>query len=157
MTAAFSIANLRGCANVVPTEDGIARARAKAVEAFEGAGLDGIALFSLELCIHEALINALVHGVRKCGASQIRLSYEIESRCVRMVVEDDGAGGKLRNGSRDDLQAGHGRGLWLIQAFSSRMRSEGSRVTIELDRDADPISNSNQVSTKVNRGPGVVR
>ena len=156
MTAASSISNLRGCEDVVPTEDGIARARARAVEAFEGAGLDGVALFSLELCIHEALVNALVHGVRKCRASQIRLSYEIESRCVRMVVEDDGAK-EFRNGSRDDLQAGTGRGLWLIQAFSSRMWSEGSRVTIELDRNADPISNSNQISTKVNRGPGVVR
>ena len=157
MTAASSISKLRGCEDVVPTENGIARARARAVEAFEGAGLDGIALFSLELCIHEALVNALVHGVRKCGASQIRLSYEIGSRCVRMVVEDDGAEGELRNGSRDDLQVGHGRGLWLIRAFSSRMWSEGSRVTIELDRDADPISNSTHISTKVNRGPGVVR
>jgi len=156
MTAASSISTLRGCEDVVPTEDGIATARARAVEALEGAGLDGGDLFSLELCIHEALVNALVHGVRKCGASQIRLTYEIESRCVRMVVEDDGAKGEFRNGSRDDLQAGTGRGLWLIRAFSSRMRSEGSRVTIELDRDADPISNSNHISTKLDRGLGVV-
>jgi anti-sigma regulatory factor (Ser/Thr protein kinase) len=157
MTAASSISNLRGCEDVVPTEDGIARARARAVEVFEGAGWDGVELFSLELCLHEALVNALVHGVRKCGASQIRLSYEIESRCVRMVVDDNGAGGELQKGSRDDLQAGHGRGLWLMRAFSSRMRSLGSRVTIELDRDADPISNSNHISTKLDRGLGVVR
>ena len=123
----------------------------------ERAGVEGDDLFAIELCLHEALVNALVHGVRKCGASQIRLSYEIASRCVRMVVEDDGAGGELRNGSRDDLQAGPGRGLWLIRAFSSRMWSEGSQVTIELDREADPISNSDQISTKLNRGPGVVR
>ena len=156
MTAASSISNLRGCEDVVPTEDGIARARARAVEAFEGAGLDGVALFSLELCIHEALVNALVHGVRKCGASQIRLSYEIESRCVRMVVEDDGAKGELRNGSRDDLQAGTGRGLWLMRAFTSRMHSEGGLVVMELDLDPDPVSHSNHISKKVERGFGVV-
>jgi len=156
MMAASSISSLRGCEDVVPTEHGIAAARARAVEALERAGLDGGDLFSVELCIHEALVNALEHGVRECGASQIRLSYEIESRCVRMIVEDDGANGKLRNDSRNGLQAGPGRGLWLMRAFSSRMRSEGGRVTMELDRDADPLSHFNPVSTKVDRGPGVV-
>ena len=157
MTQAPSIQSLRDFEDVVTTENGIAAARARTVEAMERAGLEADDLFAIELCLHEALVNALVHGVRKCGASEIRLSYEIDSRCVRMVVEDDGAEEELRNGSRDDLQAGHGRGLWLIRAFSSRMWSEGCRVTMELDRDADPISNSNHISMKANRGPGVVR
>ena len=85
MTPAPSIQSVRDFEDVVPTEDGIAAARARAVEAFERAGLDRGDLFSVELCIHEALVNALEHGVRECGASQIRLSYEIESRCVRMI------------------------------------------------------------------------
>ena len=157
MTQALSIQSLRDFEDVVTTENGIAAARARAVEAMERAGLEPDDLFAIELCLHEALVNALVHGVRKRGASQIRLSYEIESRCVRVVVEDDGAKKDFRNGSLNSLQTGPGRGLWLMQAFSSRMRSEGCRVTMELDRDADPISNSNHISTKVNRGPGVVR
>jgi len=156
MTQALSIQSLRDFEDVVTTENGIAAALARAVEAMERAGLEADDLFAIELCLHEALVNALEHGVRKCGASQIRLSYEIESGCVRMVVEDDGANGELRNGSRNDLQAGRGRGLWLMRAFSSRMRSEGCRVTMELDRDADPVSNYNHVSTKVDRGSGVV-
>jgi anti-sigma regulatory factor (Ser/Thr protein kinase) len=153
MTPALSIKSLRDFEDVVPNENGIAAARARTVEAMERAGVEGDDLFAIELCLHEALVNALVHGVRKCGASQIRLAYEIESRCVRVVVEDDGAKG---NGSRNSLQAGPGRGLWLMRAFSSRMRSEGGRVTMELDRDADPLSHFNQISTEVDRRPGVV-
>jgi anti-sigma regulatory factor (Ser/Thr protein kinase) len=156
MTPAPSIQSLRDFEDVVPDENGIAAARARTVKAMERAGVEGDDLFAIELCLHEALVNALVHGVRKCGATQIRLAYEIESRCVRVVVEDDGAKRELRNGSRNSLQAGPGRGLWLMRSFSSRMRSEGGRVTMELDRDADPLSHFNQISTKVDRRPGVV-
>ena len=156
MTPALSIQSVRDFEDVVPNENGIAAARARTVEAMERAGVEGDDLFAIELCLHEALVNALVHGVRKCGASQIRLAYEIESRCVRVVVEDDGAKGDLRTGSRNGLQAGPGRGLWLMRAVSSRMRSEGGRVTMELDCDADPLSHFNQISTNVGRRPGVV-
>jgi anti-sigma regulatory factor (Ser/Thr protein kinase) len=156
MTPAPSIQSLRDFEDVVPNENGIAAARARTIEAMERAGVEGDDLFAIELCLHEALVNALVHGVRKCGATQIRLAYEIKSRCVRVVVEDDGAKGEPRNGSRNSLQAGPGRGLWLMRAFSSRMWSEGGRVTMELDRDADPLSHFNQISTKLDRRPGVV-
>jgi anti-sigma regulatory factor (Ser/Thr protein kinase) len=156
MTPAPSMQSLRDFEDVVPNENGIAAARTRTVEAMERAGVEGDDLFAIELCLHEALVNALVHGVRKCGASQIRLAYEIESRCVRVVVEDDGAKGEVRIGSRNSLQAGSGRGLWLMRAFSSRIRSEGGRVTMELDRHADPLSHFNQISTRVDRRPGVV-
>ena len=156
MTQAPSIQSCRGCEDVVPTEDGIAAARARAVEAMERAGLEADHLFAIELCLHEALVNALVHGVRNGGASQILLSYEIDSRHVRVVVDDDGANGELRNGSRDELHAGPGRGLWLMRAFTSRMHSEGGLVAMELDLDSDPVSHSNHISKKVERGFGVV-
>ena len=156
MTQAPSIQSWRGCEDVVPTEDGIAAARARAVEAMERAGLEADDLFAIELCLHEALVNALVHGVRNGGASQILLSYEIDQRHVRVVVDDDGANGELRNGSRDELHAGPGRGLWLMRAFTSRMHFEGGLVAMELDLDTDPVSHSNHVSKKVERGFGVV-
>ena len=156
MTQTPSIQSWRGCEDVVPTEDGIAAARARAVEAMERAGLDADDLFAIELCLHEALVNALVHGVRNCGASQILLSYEIDRRHVRVVVDDDGANGELPNGSRNEFQAGPGRGLWLMRAFTSRMHSEGGLVVMELDLDPDPVSHANHISTKVERGLGVV-
>ena len=156
MTQAPPIQRWRGCEDVFPTEDGIATARARAVEAMERAGLEADDVFAIELCLHEALVNALVHGVRNCGASQILLSYEIDRRHVRVVVDDDGTHGELRNGSRNGFQAGPGRGLWLMRAFTSRMHSEGGLVVMELDLDPDPVSHSNHISTKVERGLGVV-
>ena len=156
MTQAPPIQRWRGCEDVVPTEDGIATARARAVEAMERAGLEADDVFAIELCLHEALVNALVHGVRNCGASQILLSYEIDRRHVRVVVDDDGAHGELQNGSRNKFQAEPGRGLWLMRAFTSRMHSEGGLVAMELDLDSDPVSHSNHISKKVERGLGVV-
>lgn len=154
MTQAPSIQSLRDFEDVVPTENGIAAARERAVEAMERAGLEGDDLFAVELCLHEALVNALVHGVRNCGASQILLSYEIDRRHVRVVVEDDGAEGMPRYGETD-LQEGC-RGLCLMRAFTSRMHSESGLVAMELDLDTDPVSSSDHISTKVDSGLGAV-
>ena len=144
MTQASSISSFRTVENVLPTEAGIAEALSKAVGVFGQAGLGGAHLFSIELSIHEALVNALVHGVRDHGASQIRLAYEIDDRRVRVVVEDDGADAITQDG-RDSREEGHGRGLLLIRAFTSRVFSQGRVSSMELDLDEAPVSGSDRI------------
>jgi anti-sigma regulatory factor (Ser/Thr protein kinase) len=122
--------------NVDPTETGIAAARRRAVGLFGRAGLGGAQLFSIELSIHEALVNAFVHGVTENGATRIRLTYGLAGGRVRVVVEDNGVSLKTRGSDRDHLKAA-GRGLFLIRAFSSRARAVGSTTSMELDFDTD--------------------
>ena len=148
MTRTSSVLSLRTVEDVFPSEAGIAEALRRAVDAFGQAGLDGAHLFAIELSIHEALVNALVHGVRERGASQIRLAYEIDSRRVQVVVEDDGADAVTQAG-RNTWEAGHGRGLLLIRAFMSRMSSQDRLIAMELDLDGPPASSSDQIPTMV--------
>ena len=146
MTHASSLSNFRTVENVLPTETGIAEALSRAVGVMGRAGVGGAHLFSLELCIHEALVNALVHGVHERGASTIRLAYEIDSGYVRVVVEDDGVEGFMQDVA-DTQQKGYGRGLFLIQALTSRASSQGRVISMELDLDAASLSFSDHIPT----------
>ena len=146
MTHASSFSSFRTVENVLPTETGIAGALSRAVDIFGRAGVGGAHLFSLELSIHEALVNALVHGVHERGASTIRLAYEIDSGCVRVVVEDDGVEGFMQDVA-DTQQKGYGRGLFLIQALTSRVSPQGRVISMELDLDAAFLSFSDHITT----------
>jgi anti-sigma regulatory factor (Ser/Thr protein kinase) len=137
MTPAASISNMRWVQQVSATEAGIAEARQRAVHALRWAGLDGQHLFFLELCLHEALVNALVHGVYEHGASHIRLSCDVYAGWVRVSVEDDG--NRFDELSvetpRVDEHPKGGRGLFLIHTFMSRVipLPSGGGICMELD------------------------
>ena len=146
MIQASSISDFRTVENVLPTEAGIAEALSRAVGVFGQAGLGEPHLFSLELSMHEALVNAFVHGVQERGATQIRLTYEIDRRRARMVVEDDGADTVTHEG-RDTREEGYGRGLLLIRAFTSHVSAQGRVISMELDLDEAPVSSSDHIPT----------
>jgi anti-sigma regulatory factor (Ser/Thr protein kinase) len=97
------------------------------------SGLDERYLFPIELSLQEALVNALVHGVGESHASQIQLSYEFDTRCVRITVEDDGHAGQ-DTGSSEPVQ-GARLGLILIHGLMSRVTitSAGHGIRMELD------------------------
>ena len=138
MSAGVSIPTLRWMQSVPPTETGIGQARRYAVEVFRCLGVRETHLFPLELSIHEALVNALVHGVEEHGGSQIRLSVEINSHGVEVIVEDDGLpdveAEAVSPPVAEEAEAQGGHGLLLIRALMSRVniRSSG-HVRMELD------------------------
>jgi anti-sigma regulatory factor (Ser/Thr protein kinase) len=139
MSAGVSIPTVWWMQSVPPTETGIGQARRDAVEAFRYLGVRETHLFPLELSIQEALVNALVHGVVEHGGSQIRLSCEINSDGVEVIVEDDGGlfgvdAEEVSHRVADETNAQGGHGLLLIRAFMSRVniRSSG-HVRMELD------------------------
>jgi anti-sigma regulatory factor (Ser/Thr protein kinase) len=130
------------CAHkVIPNEAGIQTARTGAIDALRHSGLDEQYLFPIELSLQEALVNALVHGVGECDASQIWLSYEFDTRCVRITVEDDGHAGQ-KMGSREPIQ-GARLGLILIHGLMSRVTitSAGHGIRMELDC-GEPVGSS---------------
>ena len=141
---------------VPPTEAGILAARRRAVEAFRRLGLEERYLFPIELSLHEALVNALVHGVKECGASQIRLCYEFNARCIRVKVEDDG--GDDRKPAAGEPIAGTGLGLPLIHGLMSRVRvlAAGHGISMELDRAGLDGSRSGRILPIMDRRSGVV-
>jgi anti-sigma regulatory factor (Ser/Thr protein kinase) len=125
---------------VQPSEEGIAAARENLLEVLAPLGLSKRQRFSIELCVHEALVNALVHGVWDGGGRRILLSCHAEGEQLRLVVEDDGAAFPTDSRRNWSEPAGPGgRGLLLIQAFMSRVwRSfRGNSITMELDLGAE--------------------
>jgi signal transduction histidine kinase len=128
-----SDAILRMDETILPTEDGIAAGRQRAVEALAQAGLHGAPLFSIELCIQEALVNAYVHGICAGGGSKIRLAYALGNEWVRVDVEDNGCGfGETQHIGLNNLQ---------------EASYEGNIISMELDLDADPASSLEQIAT----------
>jgi anti-sigma regulatory factor (Ser/Thr protein kinase) len=122
---------------VEPSEPGIAAALSRIVRAAGSLGLHPSHRFSIELCLQEALVNALVHGVRACGGANIVLRCEIDSRGIRIAVEDDGFGfpAKIGPSIHRDSAVPDGWGLFLIRAFMSRVSVDhsGHAIRMELD------------------------
>jgi anti-sigma regulatory factor (Ser/Thr protein kinase) len=148
---------LRSDETILPTEDGIVAARQRAVTALAQAGLHGAPLFSIELCIQEALVNAFVHGIRAGGGSKIRLAYALGNGWVRVDVEDNGCGfGETQHIGLNTLQEAGARGLSLIQAFTSRMHYEGNVISMELDLDPDKDSSLEQIETMLGPERGLL-
>jgi anti-sigma regulatory factor (Ser/Thr protein kinase) len=156
MMSANTEAVLRRDEAILPTENGIAAGRERAVEALGQAGLHGAPLFAIELCIQEALVNALIHGIRAGGGSKIRLAYALGNGSVWAEVEDNGCGfGDVPLIESTNVQKTRARGLSLIQAFTSRMQCEGNIISMELDFDADPPSSLQQIATMVDVEKGL--
>jgi len=90
-------------------------------------GYPTVDLFAVKLALHEAVCNALEHG--NCGdpARWVRVSYLVSADEVLLGVEDQGPG---YNPQR--VIDFHGRGLFLMRAYSTWMTIEapGNRVLL---------------------------
>jgi anti-sigma regulatory factor (Ser/Thr protein kinase) len=104
-------------------------------------GLDEARCFSVELSVQEALVNALVHGIREKGGRRITLRCEADDARVRVTVQDDGPGFDWAGAcaGRPDRPAGRanpgGRGLLLVRAMMTRVmfNHSGNGITMEMD------------------------
>jgi serine/threonine-protein kinase RsbW len=94
-------------------------------------------LSDVELALHEALVNAVVHGNRQDPDKKVCVRCFCQpKRGMLLVVEDEGAGFDP-NTVPDPTQAerlfeSHGRGLYLIQRVVDRVRysRSGRRLTM---------------------------
>lgn len=145
---------LRCAREVFPTEAGIKEGRSGLMESLERLGLSETHLFAIELCVHEALVNALVHGIWESGGQCISLSCEADDTRVSIAVEDDGGRSFIAGGGPADAPPVPtwpprpvpdasvvgmtwlgGRGLRLIRAFMTQVSQNrgGHGITMRLD------------------------
>lgn len=95
-------------------------------------------VFRAELCLHEALLNAHLHGNGADAKREIRVGCSLKPGKVEMDVEDEGKGydPRLRLGAPKKSDP-HGRGLYLIRQFmnSVAIHGNGTRVIMSLNKE----------------------
>ena len=132
---------LRFVLTVPPVESGVEEARHEVLERLRALALSDDQQFALEFCIHEALVNALVHGIREGGGSCITLDFEADDRRIRVSVKDDGVGFRwalpgLAEGHAHDKTDCAGLGHTLIRRLMTRVRfaTFSNGIIMELNR-----------------------
>jgi anti-sigma regulatory factor (Ser/Thr protein kinase) len=107
------------------------------MKSLERLGLAETHLFAIELSVHEAMVNALVHGIWESGGRHISLSCEADDTCVSITVEDDGGRSTRAEGgpSAVGMTRPGGWGLRLIRALMTQVTQEraGHGITMSLD------------------------
>ena len=93
----------------------------------------------IELGLHEALVNAVVHGNLNSPGKFIRIRRIITPNWLIWQIQDQGDGIKLSKRSfslPSELEAENGRGLFLIhECFDDvRWSSKGNRLQIACRR-----------------------
>ncbi len=121
---------LSECRQVV--DQFVARARAW------GAGNDES--LALRHGLHEALVNAILHGNSEDPRKQVRIAYRFDDRNVWVTVEDEGGGFDVCSvpdpTCEPFLSRPGGRGLMLMRHYMSRVEfnATGNRVTMSRTR-----------------------
>ena len=97
-------------------------------------------MFSIQLAMEEALVNAVRHGNRMDMSKRVRVRCEIAGDLLRIEVEDEGEGFDPSQvpdpTDPEQLENPHGRGILLMRTFMSRVEynSKGNCVTLEKRR-----------------------
>jgi serine/threonine-protein kinase RsbW len=119
----------------------------------EAAGFDEDARLDIQLAVHEALINAIVHGNRRDEARLVRLEIALDHDGLDIRVRDEGQGFDAACVPDplvlENLCRSSGRGILLMRALMDavafrRPASGGTEVTMrkrlgrELERRRQP-------------------
>jgi serine/threonine-protein kinase RsbW len=97
-------------------------------------------VFGVHLAMHEALVNAIMHGNHLDASKQVHISCRISADLVHIEIADEGAGfdpAKVPDPtSPDRITSPSGRGVMLMKAFMSRVEysAPGNRVILEKTR-----------------------
>jgi serine/threonine-protein kinase RsbW len=96
--------------------------------------------FCIQLAVHEALINAIVHGNRGNREKNVQVTAQITPKKFHVEIADQGAGFDPQR-LPDPTDCEHidcpgGRGVLLMRAFMSRVSypPPGNCVILEKDR-----------------------
>ena len=97
-------------------------------------------VFAVHLAMHEALVNAILHGNRLDSRKRVHVACRLSQDLCRVEVTDEGGGfapDRLPDcTAAARIEAPCGRGIMLMQAFMSRVtyNDRGNQVTLEKDR-----------------------
>jgi len=93
-------------------------------------------IFSIRLCLEEALTNAIMHGNKENPQKSVVIEYELTPEQVKVCVEDEGEGfdpNELPDPtSNNHLLSLYGRGVFLMQQFMDNVsyNPKGNCITL---------------------------
>lgn len=92
--------------------------------------------------LYEAIANAVIHGNREDVKKQVRVRCRYDAReCVSITVSDEGDGFDPRavaDPTRpENLEAEHGRGIFLMKTYMDEVRYEKSGTEVHLVKQCD--------------------
>jgi len=97
-------------------------------------------IFGVHLAVDEALVNAVQHGNKRDVGKQLRFSWRVSPRKVRVEIIDEGPGFDPRclpdPTVPERLACPNGRGVWLMKAFMTHVEycGCGNHVVLEKER-----------------------
>ena len=97
-------------------------------------------VFSVQLAMEEALVNAIKHGNQHDPDKLVSVSCRMTPDLLRVEIADEGPGfnpAELPDPTDDaHIDTPNGRGVMLMRSFMSRVEfsAQGNRVTMEKDR-----------------------
>lgn len=120
----------------------------------ETAGFDPEAAFQIEMAVHEAVINAILHGNRQDPGKNVALKFLIDEHGVEIHVRDEGAGfdpASLPDPvAQENLLNVSGRGIFLVRKFMDEFKvetSSGSGTEVIMVKRRNPGVEANQGGT----------
>jgi serine/threonine-protein kinase RsbW len=103
----------------------VQKASAKVLLVLKPLGLSEAFLFDIRLCLEEALINAMKYGNKLCKEVPVRLEIECDEAELRIRIEDQGEGFKLKTlkscTEEENIWKFGGRGIYLIHQLMDKV------------------------------------
>lgn len=116
---------------------------AEIVAELEKQGWSSKDIFSVQLAVEEALVNAIKHGNRSDHTKVISTRCWLSSRLIRIEIADEGDGfdpsAVPDPTTPERLEEPSGRGIMLMRTFMNRVtyNEKGNVVTLEKERSQD--------------------
>lgn len=121
------------------TLDSVSAAEARVVELATAMGFDEEEVYHLGYAVHEAMVNAVVHGNRYSANKKIRFVVSKSERSLEVSIQDEGAGfdpgGNADPLATENLMNESGRGIAIMRAFVDEVRIQsvkpvGTRIVL---------------------------
>ena len=99
-------------------------------------------VFSIQLAVEEAMVNAIMHGNQLHPHKKVRVIYLLAVDLLRIIVIDEGDGfdpAQVPNPTdADRLSCPTGRGLLLMKAFMTRVEYNASGNCVVMEKRREP-------------------
>ena len=94
-------------------------------------------VFAMQMLVHEALNNAVLHGSSCDPGKQVRCQLRLDEEAIYLQVSDGGPGFDWRAAMQQEMapvEQENGRGLWLYRLYASHFEFNENGNQISLIR-----------------------